>query len=330
MYDKVNTPEFNGGLAIQLQAFLSEKRGLGYKYERTGYLLKQFDKFSMDYDCSDGLTKELALAWAERLPYQSRSTQESKITIIRQFAIFMQRNGYNACVLPKCNSTEFYRHKPCVYTTGEISRIFTAADSMESRPETPHRHLIFPLLFRVLYCCGLRISEALKLKVNDVNLESGVLEITDGKGNRDRLVPMDDELKRHCVDYYSLMRNNLSSDGYFFPSPRGGRYNHNSVYGVFRGLLIKSNISHGGRGKGPRVHDIRHTFAVHSFRRFISAGRDPMEILPVLAAYLGHKTYAGTSHYLHLIAEMFPEITSAVEEMYGDFIPAGGGIDETN
>lgn len=330
MYDKVNTPVFNGALRDQLQAFLAEKRNFGCKYDRTGDLMRQFDKFSMDYDCSDGLSKELALAWAERLPYQSRATQESKITIIRQFAIFMQRNGYNACILPKCNSTEFYRHKPYVFTVDEMNRIFAAADAIKSRPETPHRHLTFPLLFRVLYCCGLRVSEALKLKIKDVDLQSGVFEITDGKGNRDRLVPMDDELKLRCLNYWSLIQNHLSPDGYFFPSPRGGRYNASSVYGVFRELLVKSNISHGGRGKGPRVHDVRHTFAVHSFRRFISAGRDPMEILPVLAAYLGHKSYTGTVHYLHLVAEMFPEITSAVEEMYGDFIPVGGGIDETN
>ena len=330
MYDKVSIPVFNGEFCVQLQGFLIEKRNLGCKYERTDNLLKQFDKFSMNYDCSEGLTKELALAWAERLPYQSRSTQEKKITIIRQFAIFMQRNGYNACVLPKCNSTEFYRHKPYIFTVEEMNRIFVAADAIKSRPETPHRHLIFPLLFRILYCCGLRVSEALKLKVKDIDLQTGILEITDGKGQRDRIIPMDDDLRVRCCNYYSLMQKFLSPDDYFFSSPRGGRYNANSVYGVFRKLLVKSNISHGGRGKGPRVHDIRHTFAVHSFRSFISAERDPMEILPVLAAYLGHKSYTGTVHYLHLVAEMFPEITSSVEEMYGDFIPRGGVTDEAN
>jgi len=330
MYDRVNVPIFNGVFSEQLQAFLAEKRSLGYKYERISHLLQQFDKFSADYDCSGGLTKELALAWAERLPHQSRATQESRIAFLRQFAVFMQRGGYDACILPKCNSTEFYRHKPYIFTVEEMARILAAADEIKPRPESPCRHLVFPLLFRILYCCGLRVSEALKLKNRDVDLHSGVLEITDGKGNRDRLVPVDGDLRMRCINYRPQIQGHLSPDSYFFPSPRGGRYDRRSVYVIFRELLIKSNISHGGRGKGPRVHDVRHTFVVHSFRRFIAAGRDPMEVLPVMAAYLGHKSYTGTVHYLHLVAEMFPEITGAVEEMYGDIIPTGGAAYETD
>jgi integrase len=335
MYDKLRPLEFHGAFKEHLKAFVLEKRGLGLKYGNSFvFNLQHFDRFSMDYDCAAGLSKELALAWTKRLSYHVRSTQESRISLMRQFAIYLRRNNVPACVLPICNSTEFYRTKPHVFTEHEISRIFAAADTFMYRKETPNRHLIMPLVFRVLYCCGLRISEALKLRNCDVDLERGMFEIVDAKGERDRIIPINEQLRVRCVDYYEKVHTNPMPTNYFFPSPYGGYYDQSTVYRAFRQALAKCGISHGGRKKGPRVHDLRHTFSVHSFRRFIADGRDPMEILPILAAYLGHKTYAGTTHYLHLVSEVFPEITDAVEKIYGSFIPVpvvtGGEAHETN
>lgn len=332
MYDKLLPLEFHGVFKEHLKLFILEKRGLGLKYGNSiVFNLKHFDRFSMDYDCSSGLTKELAMAWTERLPYQARVTQEHKISLIRQFALYLRRNGVAACVLPICNSTEFYRTKPYVFTKDEINRIFSAADQIPRRNESPNRYLIMPLVFRVLYCCGLRISEALKLQIKDVDLTRGTLDILDAKGNRDRIVPIDEQLRLRCAKYYEQVHKNPAPTDYFFPSSYGGYYDQSTVYRAFRQVLAKCGISHGGRRKGPRIHDLRHTFSVHSFRKFMDGGRDPMEILPILAAYLGHKTYAGTTHYLHLVSEVFPEITGAVEKMYGSLIPAlGGDADETD
>ena len=326
MYDKLRPLEFQGAFKDHLKAFVEQKRGIGLKYgNKTVQMLNRFDKFSMNYDCSAGLSKEMALAWTERPSYQARATQENRISLIRQFAIFLQRNEISACVLPVCNSSEFYRTKPYIFTECEVGQIFAAADAFPFRKESPLRHLIMPLIFRMLYCCGLRISEALKLRVADVNLEQGILEVLDAKGQRDRIVPIDEQLRIRCAEYFQLVHGSPTPGGYFFPSPYGGYYDESTVYHAFRQVLAKCRISHGGRGKGPRLHDLRHTFAVHSFRKFIAAGRDPMEILPVLAAYLGHKTYAGTIHYLHLVPEVFPEITGSVEKLYGCLIPTLGG-----
>lgn len=326
MHDKQLPLEFCGVFKEHLGSFVLEKRGLGLKYGKSIVLnLKSFDRFSMNYDCSSGLTKELAMAWTERLSYQARVTQEHKISLIRQFALYLQRNGVAACVLPICHSTEFYRTKPYIFTKDEIDRIFSVADEIPCRNESPNRHLIMPLVFRVLYCCGLRISEALTLQIKDVDLARGTLDILDAKGNRDRIVPIDEQLRLRCMNYYDQVHKNPAPEDYFFPSPYGGYYDQSTVYKAFRQVLAKCGISHGGRRKGPRIHDLRHTFSVHSFRRFMDGGRDPLEILPILATYLGHKTYAGTTHYLHLVSEVFPEITEKVEEIYGNLIPAPGG-----
>ena len=120
-------------------------------------------------------------------------------------------------------------------------------------------HLVLPVLFRMLYTCGLRVSEALKLKVEDVDLQQGTLLVLDAKGGKDRLVAMSETMTALCREYRSNESvHNFESD-YFFPAPDRGFYDTSTIYDRFREYLFAANIGHGGRGKGPRVHDLRHS-----------------------------------------------------------------------
>lgn len=94
-----------------------------------------------------------------------------------------------------------------------------------------------------------------------------------------------------------------------------------TVYWLYRELLLRCGIPHAGRGKGPRVHDLRHTMAVHSLLRWYREGADLDAKLPVLATYLGHQSLAGTQRYLHLTAELFPQITVRANAAFGNVIP---------
>jgi integrase len=115
------------------------------------------------------------------------------------------------------------------------------------------------------------------------------------------------------------------SDAYFFPSPSDGPLSHPAVYWLYRELLLRCGIPHAGRGKGPRLHDLRHVFAVHTLLRWCQEGADLDAKLPVLATYMGHRSLAGTQRYLHLIAELFPEITARTSAAFGDVIPRRNG-----
>jgi len=97
-----------------------------------------------------------------------------------------------------------------------------------------------------------------------------------------------------------------------------------------RRFLWQAGISHGGRGKGPRVHDFRHTMAVHCLRRWVLEEKDLRAYLPVLQAYLGHVSLSDTAYYLHLTADLFPNITEQVERAFGNIIPKAGGYDENH
>ena len=182
-----------------------------------------------------------------------------------------------------------------------------------------------PEVFRLLYGCGFRVSEVLKLRVADADLNRGVLTVRDGKFGKDRHVPPALPLVRRLQAYESAL-GPRPADAFFFPSNSGGPYRRAAVYALFRRLLFRSGIPHGGRGKGPRVHDLRHAYAVHTMLRWYREGADLDSKLPVLATYLGHESLKGTQRYLHMTAELHPEVVRRVNANFGDVIPRRAGI----
>jgi len=203
-----------------------------------------------------------------------------------------------------------------IFTHEEVGKFLSLADSLPSTGLTPKRHLIMPEIYRLLYCCGLRSGEVVRLRVKDVDLDRGVLIIRDTKFGKDRLAPLADSMTDRLRAYASKM-GERSGEDFFFPSPYGGRYSHSTIYWHFREMLWKMNISHQGRGRGPRLHDLRHTFAVHRLAQWIHEGADLNVKLPILATYMGHHKLAGTQKYLQLTADMFPDITAMFEKRFG-------------
>jgi integrase len=113
----------------------------------------------------------------------------------------------------------------------------------------------------------------------------------------------------------------LLSDNPFFPSRDKGYLSKGGLYDRFRAILFNCGISHGGKGSGPRMHDFRHTFAVHSLGQWVRDGKDIYCMLPTLAAYLGHSNISSTGNYLRLTAEVFPELVEAISKSCGHVIP---------
>jgi integrase/recombinase XerD len=205
-------------------------------------------------------------------------------------------------------------------TDEELRRFFRAVDALEPTARSPLRHLVMPEVFRLLYGCGFRVNEVLKLSVRDVDLDQGIITVRQGKFRKDRLVPpalsLVIRLRRYADHFGSRHPNEI-----FFPGSNGEAFALRTVYTLFRQLLIRCGIPHGGRGKGPRIHDYRHLFAVQRLRNWYRDGEDLDAKLPLLATYLGHRNLSGTQRYLHLTAELFPEITSRVNAAFGDVIP---------
>jgi len=154
-----------------------------------------------------------------------------------------------------------------IFSEKELKNIFTICDNYPVSNVSPNRHLILPLVLRMLYGCGLRISEALNLKCNDIDLKQGTLFIRDAKFGKERIVPMAKTLTQRCRQYVDKVHNYNSCNPFFFPSPYGGRYNESTIYKLFRQILWKVGISHSG--KGPRLHDVRHSYSVHCLKKWV-------------------------------------------------------------
>jgi integrase len=167
------------------------------------------------------------------------------------------------------------------------------------------------------------VSEALHLTLGEVNTDEGILTIRNAKFHKDRMVPMHPSLTERCRIYVDAMHVMRQSEQPFFPSPYGGPYGERTIYAYFRRFIWEAGISHGGRGKGPRVHDLRHVFAVHCLKRWVRGAVDLTVALPYLSAYLGHTGLKGTQRYLRLTAELYPDIVAAVEERFGHVVPGG-------
>jgi integrase/recombinase XerD len=189
----------------------------------------------------------------------------------------------------------------------------------------PFRHLVMPVLFRTIYACGLRASEARLLRFADVDIDTGVLQIRDAKGGKDRQVPVSEPLRVRLADYHAKIVGRTGGE-WFFPGTDGRPLTLGNLDKNFRRFLWQARISHGGRGHGPRVHDLRHTFAVNNLSAWFTRGDDVGALLPVLQAYMGHASPDDTAYYLRLTAESYPHITAHVQPVIGDVVPpiAGG------
>lgn len=320
--EQLATPAFKSPFADLFEGFIAEKRACGYKYERASRTLLEIDQFLLQEAAPPSeLPRELAQRWLAGRPGEHPNSQATRVGILRQFAQYLVRQG-----IPAYQPHEWYvRHKPSgfaprIFSFREVRDFLRAIDGRAPSPWSPRRHLIMPVLFRLLYGCGLRVNEALRLLVRHVDLDAGVLNISNTKFGKDRIVPMAPPLQER-LKRYKWQAGICEPNVCFFPAPDGGPYHYNTIYGVFRQTLPKVRIVHGGRGYGPRVHDFRHTFAVHKLIQWYREGADLTAKIPILATYLGHRDVTSTQKYLHLIPELLPEITKSLEGYAGHVIP---------
>ena len=321
MPSDVSNAGFQSVLAPFMDHFLQEKRACGYAYDEPVRILHRLDEFLVQEGLQTlELPRSLAGNWFAKKPHESANTQQRRITLVRQFSRFLLRAGYPAYVPDSTSAARKSTFVPRMLTDEELRKFFHAVDTLEPTARSPLRHLIMPEIFRLLYGCGFRVKEVLKLRVRDVDLNQGIITVRQGKFRKDRLVPPALSLVNRLRKYADRFESR-PLDAIYFPGPSGGPFALRTVYTLFRKLLLQCGIPHAGRGRGPRIHDYRHLFALHTLRRWYRDGEDLDAKLPLLATYLGHQNLSGTQRYLHLTAELFPEITTREDAAFGDVIP---------
>lgn len=318
----MRSPQFNSNFAPLMHEFLEKRAKEGYTNKNQIYYLEEFDRMVVESGfCGLTISEELVAQWDSSKPHLANRTKIPRHNIIRSFCAFVFARDGRSFVPDTSKVRNTTKFVPYIFTEEEVVKLFDAADHILLRKNAPFREIVLPALFRLLYCCGLRINEALLLKKTDFDMNTGVISVKNGKGGKDRIVPMHEDMTAYLSDYYVKLPDNTE---WLFPSVYG-HYSQSAVYENFRELLSVCKIPH--TGQGPRVHDLRHTFCVHTLEKQLAAGYEPMQIMPRMAAYLGHKSYRETSWYIHLTIVSFPELSEKLNVAFKGIIPVVGGAD---
>lgn len=317
--------EFHSVFAPFIQGYLEQLRIVGKKTTLPGNSLRQFDRYCSDIGWNTvELTEILVNNYLNTKSDEKAQTHCTRISVLKCFSEYLCGTGVDVSWIP----TPGYAHTPnryipYIFTKAEIVDIMKAADRMVPSTRGSRFHIVFPTILRVLYASGLRISEALALKVGDVDLAQGFIVIRNAKFGKDRKLPVSRSLLERLRTYrmVNAAHIGIDADSWFFPNTKGECYSQRTFYDKFRQILWQAGISHQGKGKGPRVHDLRHTFAVHSLQQNIEMGKDIYTSLTGLMVYLGHSKISSTEYYLRLTAEVFPDFLERADSICAKAIP---------
>jgi len=314
---------FVSAFAERLNGFIDQKRAFGYTYNNV-YDPRMFDRMCAEqFPGETSLTADICNAWAIRRGSESAKTSAGWSAFIREFARYLLRNGEQAYVLPPGTGKKGQRYIPHIYSQSELAGVWRAFDGIQPTEAYPVAHLALPTLVRLLYCCGMRPSEALKLGVDDVDLHNGKIFIAESKGNRDRIIMLADDVLEMCRKFNEQIKAYFPSRKFFLAKNSADPYDYRRIGLVFRRLRRELHIESRGDNP-PRIYDLRHTFATHRLYQWMRAGKDLYVMMPYLSAYMGHSKLTETFYYVHLVPGMLEEMSGfsygSVAELFPEVV----------
>lgn len=317
--------EFHSIFAPFIYGYLEQRTAIGNKTVLSGNSLRQFDRYCTAIGWSNmELSETLVNNYLNTKAGEKAQTHSTRISVLKCFSQYLCGIGIPVSWIPAPGySHTANKYIPYIFTKAEIVNLLNAADRMIPSVRGSRFHIVFPTVLRLLYSSGVRISEALTLKVGDVDLEQGFLVIRNAKFGKSRNLPISKSLLEYLRTYRITNASHIGVDAenWFFPNGKGECYSQRTFYDKFRQILWQAGISHQGKGKGPRVHDLRHTFAVHSLQQNVEMGKDIYTSLTGLMVYLGHSKISSTEYYLRLTAEVFPDFLKRADSVCAKVIP---------
>ena len=287
--------------------------------------LKRFDSYVYEHLSSrGGLTESFISDWMRTLSGKSSSI-ENEVIVIRQFLGYLGLLGERAFIPPVPKVHDDY--VPYIFSDSELEKIFASADNVIQKDIKTDKYLVieFPVIIRLLYSCGLRIGETLRIDMSDVDLENGILRLINTKGDKHRLVPMSSPMTDILTRYCMAMGIYGTNSGWLFPSSKTDDHiSDKAVKRRFEMILKDNGICLEGRRKherGPCMHCMRHVFAFKSFAQSERYGRHLDESIPFLSIYLGHESINETSKYLKFSNELYPESIDAFGNYMSGLLP---------
>jgi integrase len=299
-----------------VQEYLVMRRGLGFKLHDAGVALLKFVSYLENHGVSH-ITTKLALTWAQQATSVQPAEWARRLSFVRGFARHRSATDPRT-EIPPCGLLPYRprRANPYLYTDEEIKRLLEAALTL--LPTGGLRPWTYYCFLGLLSVTGLRISEALNLKMEDVDLNDAVLTIRGAKFGKSHLVPLHTSTQEVLADY--VLRRERFLDGrpasYLFISKRGNRLDGGEVHRTFYTLSRQIGLRGPTASNGPRLHDFRHRFATQTLLNWYRSDQDPERHLPILSTYLGHVHIADTYWYLSACPELMGQAMSRLERRW--------------
>jgi integrase len=293
-------------LTQRVDEYLTVRRSLGYDLSLSGRVLRCFTAFA-DRESADHITVDLFLRWKNTFGSANNDTWSARLSMVRVFAGWLQAHDERTEVPPLgLIAGKSRRARPYIYSDTEVGTIVVRAARLPSRYGL--RGWTCSILFGLISVTGLRVSEALGLDEDDVDLDEGVITVKRGKNNKARFVPITpsavDQLRAYCTERTRL----LGTTGAFFRMDDGrrttdccARYNFALVS---QEIGLRETQRYSRHGRGPRIHDLRHTFAVQTIMGWYRKGLDPDREMLRLSTYLGHSSPNHTYWYIETVPEL--------------------------
>jgi integrase len=302
-------------LRQHLTDYLELRRGLGFKLERDGRLLPEFVDFT-EAEGLDHVTTDAALAWATRPSQAHPDWWANRLGMVRVFAKYLVPLDPRTEVPPADElAARQERRRPHIYTETEIASLIAAARSMP----TPLRAATYSTLIGLLFVTGMRVGEAIALDDTDVDWDQAIVHVRHTKFDKSRLVPVHATTLGALRSYLAARDRAGSrrrSSASLFVSLSGSRLFYSNVQFTFARLLSQVGlVTHASR---PRLHDLRHSFAVRTLSRWQADGGDVTPRLPALSTYLGHVAPSSTYWYQHATPELLGMAAARLDEVLGD------------
>lgn len=300
---------YNSILKTEIENYTDLRTAQGHSAKENATLFSLDLYLQKEKPVEKPLSPIIVDGWVSSLPKNLHAN--TKIVYISHysgFAKYLNSIGIPAFIPERPGGEDTYI--PYIFSHDEVKRLIAAADNMIS---TKKLALQFPLIIRLLYGCGMRAGEALGLKMMDVDLNDGIIIIRHGKGSKDRYVPLTTELKDILKQYINIMKKEPFSDQWVFANTKNNRHSTEWVRQKFNRCLEAAKIDKPSLQRYSRnicPHCLRHSFAVHSFKKQGHLGIDMYTAAPLLAAYMGHSTFRDTEYYLRLTDEIGQEIVA--------------------
>lgn len=315
-------PVYRSKFRADIEAFIIQKRAAGYPYNTSARVLGYLDAMiSKSFPDSDILSKEICNAWIDKCSSFHQNTLLRRVTPVRQLAKYLVGTGKEAYIIPGGIPNKQIHYDAHIFTETELKAFFSSIDKCRKSSFSPYRCYVIPVIFRLLYTCGLRASEARLLNVDDVDLDTGKIFIRGSKGWEARIIYVSPDMLDLLHRYDCIIQRYLPARKVFFPNQKGDFYSKSTLdiwFHEFWDTLPEAAVT---KGNKPRVHDFRHSYCVYRLNQWVREDADLNALYSYLSEFVGHSNFADTDYYLTLAEPFYPEFETRMRKINTAILP---------